>query len=356
MERNENIEFTLSRQLRSPECLQSPPPIPRPSPYIQTEPLRLQTETDMVVEEVHKNIGSYEAQICLLMEGLQFQTEQMDTIVNLNHQGSKEFPANVETEEHVLEINKELLQLKGHQRTVNRLEQQVHENNCQLLNLRDEHQHLSHTVNKMLENLQNQNEEFHRSKDECQEKYKVLEERFMVELNDKNQMWESSVQELKEELSKRQEEEYQWWRKEEEEKEYLHQMMDVIGAQVHRTMEAFYNSQKVWHEEYEADKEQLLFKEQMLKNSIKHLHEEVKHLRGQLTQKEEELKAKPEGSSKKVENKGGQNQQREKEKKRKHRTRSWLKFWKRKDMDSDDSEEGEVSGSVHVSSHGSRSV
>lgn len=45
-------------------------------------------------------------------------------------------------------------------------------------------------------------------------------------------------------------------------------------------METFYNSQKVWHKEYEADKEQLLFKEKMLKSSIKHLHEEVKQLRG----------------------------------------------------------------------------
>ena len=156
-------------------------------------------ETAFITEHKRskETISLCKEEISSLKDKLQSQKEQLDAIREVNHQEKERMAASLEIERQKMsEQEDEIIQL---QIKVSELE---HRRVEELLNLRKENVHLSHSLQEATEDLQTNKAEILQSKEDWREKYNALQEDVRVKMANKEKIWYRAFKELKEKLKK----------------------------------------------------------------------------------------------------------------------------------------------------------
>lgn len=263
-------------------------------------------------DEYKKIITKHESEISSLKKTLeQFQVQRVDIIPHQSKQEYEDMAAQLKAEKQKLseqsdQILKLTLQNQNSfilqnelQRKVIHVEQQLHQRDKEILDIRKEKDGLAQRLTEATNNLWSNGAEFLQSDKLWQRKYKVLQEKFRKEIAEKELSWETRVKQV------------------EEEKKNL--------AEKERSLETRVNQL----EEEKKELEELCLKNKTQKMSKKDKREMKKK------QKEEEEEMKKKEKQEKTEMKKKENEM----KKKKKGFMSWMHWKKKCDSDSEEEEE-----------------
>lgn len=250
------------------------------------------------LQELLENLQSYETEFLQSEENWQLKFDDLQEKLREELAEKEKMAASLEAErQKVAEQNDENIQLKVDnqknvllqnelQIKVNQYDQQLCEKEEELLNLREDNDRLSCSLQETIENLQTHETKFLLSEGNWQLKYNDLQEKLRDELTMREEIWDTRVRQLQEELTKKEEEQEQSQRREHADQDLLNQRLTTLTDQK-RVIDKLLESNKAWQEIYDAlhQKFREELKEHNCETAVKELEEEE--------EEEKSLKEKP---------------------------------------------------------------